>query len=358
MKTNNAVYFSRLDHLRFLAILLVLFRHFHAGITTPSSLSSFADFIKLWIVKGATGVSLFLVLSGFLFCVICDAGRKEIKYKDFLINRFLRIAPLLLVVFFIIITINRGQSTPMDVFRLLTLQLNTGNSVTGWGYSNFPSGPIWTIAVEFQFYLIFPFLVRILNQFGVSRLFSMMLCVILIRAIIAYSTTGPMYSNLYHSITGRLDQFLWGMILGYFYLETKAKTFNKMACIGLIVLSITINTALMPYSIDNYFYRIYSFNIEAFAWGMLILGYLKINININSILDRVFAYLGGLSYSLYLLHLPVGAILLGQLKIYGIENHGVTTTLFVILPVCIAVSSLTYYSIEKPFLAMRRKYTK
>lgn len=358
MKTYNTVYFSRLDHLRFLAILLVMFRHFHAGITTPSSLSSFADFVKLWIVKGATGVSLFLVLSGFLFCVICDAGRKEIKYKDFLTNRILRIAPLLLVVFFIIITINRGQSTPMDVFRLLTLQLNTGNNVTGWGYSNFPSGPIWTIAVEFQFYLIFPFLVRILHQFGVSRLFAMMLCVLVIRAIIAYSVNGPMYSNLYHSITGRLDQFLWGMIIGYFYIETKNKEFNKMTCLALMLGSIAINTLLMPYSIDNLFYRIYSFNIEAFAWGMFILGYLKFSININTTIDKSLAYLGGLSYSLYLLHLPIGSILIHQLPAYGMKNHGVTTTALVILPVCIAISAITFYSIEKPFLAMRKKYIK
>lgn len=163
MKSLNTVYIERLDHLRFFAALLVVYHHFRSAINLNNITwenpikDSITYFIKSWLINGSSGVSLFLFLTGFLFCTISANGTKSIDYKKFIYNRILRIFPLLLVIIFIIICINRQNSDPMDILRLLTLQLNTGNPYTGWGQQFFPSGPIWTIGVEFQFYLLFLF---------------------------------------------------------------------------------------------------------------------------------------------------------------------------------------------------------
>ena len=60
----------RLDSLRFIAALLVIFVHFRGDIdSTYTNLDSIRSVIVLWIKNGSAGVSLFLVLSAFLFTV-------------------------------------------------------------------------------------------------------------------------------------------------------------------------------------------------------------------------------------------------------------------------------------------------
>jgi len=356
MITKNHTYLSRLDHLRFFAISLVVFMHFSNGIDKPDSVNSFVDFLYLWIKSGSTGVSLFLVISGFIFCVITDAGEKNIDYKKFITNRVFRILPLLLVIFFIIITINRENSTPLDILRVLTLQLNTGNPYTGWGNNIFPSGPIWTIAVEFQFYLIFPFIINIMHKQGTSKIFLFMLCMIIIRSLIVLSSSSNSYDNLYHSITGRLDQFLWGVLFGYYYIKQKGKGFKIPQSLSMIFLGLLIVSMLMIYRSHSNFYNIFSFNIEALGWSLFLMGYLTLNIKFFGLIDSSLAYLGGLSYSLYLTHLPVGLILSHKLSNHLHFNNSLFFTILIIFPVCIFISWITFNGIEKPFLMMRKKY--
>jgi peptidoglycan/LPS O-acetylase OafA/YrhL len=94
-----------------------------------------------------------------LFCQISNGGQKNLRYWRFIFNRVLRIFPLMVFLVFIVICCSKQTSTPIDILRIFTLQLNTGNAYTGWGHDFYPSGPIWTIAVEFQFYFLFPFII-------------------------------------------------------------------------------------------------------------------------------------------------------------------------------------------------------
>lgn len=188
MKSLNFQYLSRLDHLRFFASILVVFHHFRGyvadAIPNFSSNSFISWFTQLWMLKGSSGVSLFLVLSAFLFTLITHAGEKKIIYHKFIYNRILRIFPLMVFLVFIVITLDRANSSPLDILRIFTLQLNTGNSMTGWGHSVFPSGPIWTIAVEFQFYFLFPILMIFLSKYGAKYLLLLMLFLWFSRLII------------------------------------------------------------------------------------------------------------------------------------------------------------------------------
>ena len=161
MKSANLAYFSRLDHLRLVASLWVFVFHLRFAGDFPragNDLTDPVEILKLWVDNGQVGVSLFLVLSGFLFCLIGLNSARPIRYLPFIYNRILRIFPLTTLLVFITISVGRGDSTPLDVLRLLTLQLNTGGgaAVAVWGMeAYFPIGPVWTVAVEFQFYLLF-----------------------------------------------------------------------------------------------------------------------------------------------------------------------------------------------------------
>lgn len=361
MKGMNAGYFSRLDHLRFFAAILVVFFHFSGVHEKITNITNAKDIIKIWASNGSTGVSLFLVLSGFLFCVISSAGSKEIKYKGYITNRILRIAPLVTIFVFICITLNRENSGPLDILRVIFLQLNTGNKWSGWGGDIFPIGTIWTIAVEFQFYLIFPFLMVMLHKHGIRKILLLILFFIMIKFMLVMYSGVYIYGNLYHSIIGRIDQFLVGIVFGALYVRHKNTLMlsrNYIVFIPLTLFALSFLTLLMTQSRYTVIYNSFGFTAEAILWALIIISYLCINININDKIDSVLAYLGGLSFSMYLFHLPIGIIISRFMKNdMDIAINGFVFSIFIVIPITIAVSSLTYSAIEKPFLEMRKKYT-
>ncbi|QOF66997.1 acyltransferase family protein [Actinobacillus sp. GY-402] len=80
MKSLNFNYLSKLDHLRFLAAILVIFHHFRGVNISISNIENVtvSNVVKIWLVQGSSGVSLFLVLSAFLFTLIANAGMKKL----------------------------------------------------------------------------------------------------------------------------------------------------------------------------------------------------------------------------------------------------------------------------------------
>lgn len=361
MKSLNLNYMTRLDHLRFFAALLVILFHIKGKVTLSvddvgvlEAFSSLSNFIKNWIFAGSTGVSLFLVLTGFLFCLISDLGHKKIKYSGFIYNRVLRIFPMMVLLVFVVITASRQTSTPMDIFRILTLQLNTGHSYTGWGHQFYPSGPIWTIGVEFQFYLLFPFLALFLARFGIKYLLGLILLIVLVKFNLFVLKGDGIYYNLYHSIIGRLDQFLIGMLFAVLY---KARFFQRVNGNNVVALCILIFSLLVlmgQFGNKNFL----SFTIEAACWGGVVVSYLSMNLFHSVILDKFLAKLGELSFSIYLLHLPIIDMLN---KTFSYSSPTTLTELFLAfvwkVPVVIMIAFLTFNVVEKPFMSLRVKYT-
>ncbi|RDE92581.1 acyltransferase [Haemophilus parainfluenzae] len=361
MKSLNLNYMTRLDHLRFWAALLVIFFHFKGKITLSvddvgiqGAFSSLSNFIKNWIFAGSTGVSLFLVLTGFLFCLISDLGHKKIKYSGFIYNRVLRIFPMMVLLAFIVITASRQTSTPMDIFRILTLQLNTGHSYTGWGHQFYPSGPIWTIGVEFQFYLLFPFLALFLARFGVKYLLGLILLIVLVKFNLFVLKGDSIYYNLYHSIVGRLDQFLIGMLFAVLYKTGFFQRINGNNIAALCILIFSLLVLMGQFGNKNFL----SFTIEAVCWGGVVVSYLSMNLFHSVILDKFLAKLGELSFSIYLLHLPIIDMLN---KTFSYSSPTTLTELFLAfvwkVPVVITIAFLTFNVVEKPFMSLRVKYT-
>ena len=250
MKSANLAYFSRLDHLRLAASLWVFVFHLRFAGDFPragNDLTDPVEILKLWVDNGQVGVSLFLVLSGFLFCLIGLNSARPIRYLPFIYNRILRIFPLTTLLVFITISVGRGDSTPLDVLRLLTLQLNTGGgaAVAVWGMeAYFPIGPVWTVAVEFQFYLLFPFIFAAYRAHGTSRLALLILLVIATRLLLAGNSSDPdFHLTLYFTLIGHLDQFLLGMLLATYYYRRPHSPLPPLRCLMTSILTLAVFTA-------------------------------------------------------------------------------------------------------------------
>ena len=151
MKSSSGKYYIGLDHLRALAVFMVFSWHFMHQAIPFTYVPAF--FPLSLINEGHTGVSLFMTLSGYLFAKLLDG--KKINYALFLWNRFLRLAPLL---FFVVTVIGIHQylkGVPLDLYCLTILK--------GLVLPTLPNGG-WSIAIEFHFYLLLPFLLYIARK--------------------------------------------------------------------------------------------------------------------------------------------------------------------------------------------------
>src|ERR1700722_12473750 len=149
---NHKEYYPALDGLRAYAALAVLAYH-----------TTIACFWPGWV-----GVHFFFVLSGFLITGILLKSKEASNYfKVFYARRFLRIFPVyyLVLLSVIIVAVIAGrniQSVWYYVFYVQNFKLAYHN----WDISTFPKwlNHTWTLAIEEQFYIFFPLLVRFLKE--------------------------------------------------------------------------------------------------------------------------------------------------------------------------------------------------
>ncbi|MGF9567398.1 acyltransferase [Neorhizobium sp. BT27B] len=360
MKPKDAPYLTRLDHLRFGAAALVLFWHLYRynGQIPTSDVPAFPPVSLLQ--EGHTGVALFLTLSGYLFWWKCRD--KQIEYWAFIRSRVCRIAPLF--IFWMVIYFYLGDVDPVKLTLAIALMLNNG-TVPGNG---------WTIIVEFQFYLLFPFLLIFSrsksnrNDKDFRYLFGILALAICVRWSV-WLTTGTVQDLAYGTIFGRIDQFIFGMIFSEIAIR-RPQVFKPWRVLaGTMILVVT--TVYLFDRAGGYFDQggypskslvwVFWPMVEGICFGLLIASYDRSNIRIPRIVDRFLARLGSYSYSMYLNHHFVILVAFALATYFDFTPTGIfAVTVFgivAVLPLLCAVSAATYHLIEKPFDTLRKPYS-
>lgn len=370
MQTPQHPYLSRLDHLRFLAAsLVVVFHFFH---THQGDLHSANPLVSLFD-EGHTGIALFMVISGFIFTVI--AGHHEVRYWPFLRNRVIRIYPLFVFAVFLQLFI----STYNDHRNYGLLQL------LGWlipfRSDTVPLSPqfvqLWTIWVEFQFYLIFPFLLLFSRRLGGRYLWGLLLLLVVTRALV-YGALGSVRYIAYETIFGRLDQFIVGMLIGRAWLakETASAAIPTLNPLWLLAATASLVTGLHLFSQHVGYSEMASTvwivwpPIEAALWAAFLWAYLGAKwvgpLAVRQGIDNTLAALGAMSFSTYVMHNLVIGAYNGRLPLISADllpfagagpvTQALLTGMLIVLPLVLLVSVLTYHLIERPFLSLRSSY--
>lgn len=167
MISPNATYNPAIDHIRALAAILVLMQHSHARIGGRLAFGYGGELIgaqaatplDALAIEGHTGVALFMVLSGFIFTHI--AYGSVVQYGRFVMNRILRIYPLMIAVFLVGQVVWRQDPSLADGVAVLLIPFQIKPFF--WHVPEFyPFTTLfWAISAEFQFYLMFPILLAI-----------------------------------------------------------------------------------------------------------------------------------------------------------------------------------------------------
>jgi len=364
MRSPNLRYFPAVDHLRALAALLIVFYHglhvfsyqarFGRDFGTDHWLQSANPLVAI-LAEGHTAVSLFMVLSGFILTLAALEG--GVDWRGFLRNRLLRTYPL-----FLLLVFAGACAAP---------QFTWGSFLqTVGGFANLPgalvappfTSMLWTIAVEWQFYVLFPLLVAVLKQGWTRGLLGFVAVLLLARFALVLNGGNPR-DIAYLTIVGRLDQFLLGMWAAWFFRT------HPMSARGAGMLAggaaLAVGVALHAFNAVGGWPLVAGWKIawptlEGVLWAGFVLGYVRVADTWNGRASRWLARVGEVSYSIYLIHFIV---------IWTFVRHGIAPaftgrvvpdalllTALLALPLTLAVSTLTYRCVERPFLRLRGRY--
>ena len=181
----------------------------------------------------------------------------------------------------------------------------------------------------------------------------------------------------YETIFGRADQFILGILAGYFFIRFRNITSPRVYLVSAIIFimsAIAVVTFYNWFNASGGFYNRPTYpspskiwavftTIEGVFWSSLIGSYCMISSRFNNLPSRLFAHLGEVSYSTYLIHMPAFRLIhflySKYIHISLTTNEFTSQALIAVLfyyPFIIFFSSLSYYFIEKPFLYKRRTY--
>ncbi|MDQ8238130.1 acyltransferase family protein [Enterococcus faecium] len=315
------IYSKEIDCFRGIAVLAVIFYHL------PNS--------KL--PGGLQGVTIFFVVSGFLMAknTIRDEKNRQFSFLHFYYKRIKRIYPFLLfslVVSIFILGIsnirligNIRSELPSLIFGYNNWwQLNQGVSYFESYFNASLFKHYWSLSVELQFYLIWPFLFIVMKRMRRKQVFYLIYTLIFVS--IHFSLFLPSAKAYYHTVA-KLFPFLLG-VWGYFNRITIGRFFeqNSFSKIWLLLLAslCLILFPIFPYTLNELLISI--------CFALLLASVDDVNIaKKTKIASTKLSFVGKISYELYLVHFPVLIALTDLFKHYHLKYLDIASLFTVFL---------------------------
>ena len=350
-------YMPSLDVLRGLAILWVLLNHALIWDPAPGSHAAGHGIVYAVAKGGWLGVNLFFVLSGFLITgILLDDRGNEVYYQRFYKRRALRILPVYLLLVAVLLAL-RSLSTG----ALLVALTFTTNYAFLFGVRQ-PYGPLWSIAVEEQFYLVWPAVLRRLRTAWLAA-FCIAIVVLdpLLRGLCLAGRLPP--ADIQRNALLIADNLACGALAALFVRSRYgvARAGRRMG-LAIMIVALLGEAAGLPFGIAH---RTTPFGaaLQHTPFNLLFTGLLLFLLSLPSrwfasAWSRPLRFLGYVSYGLYLCHLLIFDLYDRVTTALGSTSPGemlrgpaVRLVLAGSLSVLVAWLSRRFY--EDPFLRIR-----
>jgi peptidoglycan/LPS O-acetylase OafA/YrhL len=364
-------YFSQLDGIRFIAVGLVLIDHWLAE--------------RNVLPLGTLGVTMFFVLSGFLITrILIQSKLKDDKtgrshwfsVKQFIIRRSIRIFPIYFLAIFVLYLLD---VPPVRDTILWCVTYTTNIYIATNQHWMGTIDHLWSLAVEEQYYLIFPYLILFLPTKSYQRTLVIMIILSVLLRILLFLNGSP-WMVQYVLMPTCLDSFGFGGLLAYIFTFQKDTFFKEIVTSKYLIASFSMLLIFLFFSRQ---YQITSNQVHHF--GNLVIERLVGSVFCFFLIARavygyrgfmkwflensLVSYFGRISYGLYLyhnfiynfFHTPQTSVVLrGLHKIQKIIPSITQNTVFELIyffGITVFVATLSWYLIEKPVNNLKKHFT-
>ena len=368
---SNKEYFGYLDGLRFLAFFAVFYAHTGSIFYGGTLANDFPiNILKKFFIYGSFGVNFFFVLSGFLITYLLlreKASKGTISIKNFYLRRVLRIWPVYFIALFFAAFILPflipketyeilGSTNPtMGTETFLYFFFFLGNFYQGLGLGLGPlsMGILWSVCVEEQFYLIWPWIVRF---FTTRRLALITILLISLSLLYKFLWAENRVANYYLPWSVGMD-LAFGALFGIAYFAKKQSLMLKGIIITLLG-SIAI-VAFTEFSLESL--RLFKTPIMDCVFVLILIFFIRQIGNPKRKILNALAYLGKISYGLYAYHTMCLMITVHLFYSTGFMSLDISRTMYAIivisaLTLTIVVAHFSSIFIEKYFLSLKNKF--
>ncbi len=342
-------YRPEIDGLRAIAVISVIIYHLNEN----------------WLSGGFLGVDIFFVISGFLITgiIITEIQQNSFSFKQFYTRRIKRIYPAFITVMALVSLIASTIFIYNDFNQLRkTIELATAflsNFYLGLtqGYFDLSANEnpvlhIWSLAVEEQYYLIFPLI--LILAYKKFREIKVLFIITLILFFILLATSfipASFYKevlhqpNIYYLSNLRFPELLVGSLLAIYHNFSNKLQLSKQASNILAILStLLLFSCLFLMNNDIAFIPGVTLILPCIFTALIIHTTSQNNIIKLCLSNKAIVFIGKISYSLYLYHwifIALAYYITGEKQINN-QSIAIVTVLTIIFSV------LSYYLIEQP----------
>ena len=347
-----------IDVLRGVAILMViLFHGFYYSAPLFPWHNKLANALFQITGGGWAGVNLFFALSGFLITGnLMDSETKKNYYARFYARRALRILP---IYFLILLTLGLLHlASPLYLLLCAFFLANMPGIFLHGAYMSY--GPLWSLAVEEQFYLVWPWLYRRLKMKGLLFLCAAMIlvCPLLRAAALGHVLdTGEVFSKTWMIA----DNLAMGAVVAVVLRMTKMRlqTFFRcgVAMIAISVASLALLAATHRLVKDDVIGGSFGYSmIELMGAGWVIVMLYAYRQRPLQRWLKIFVFFGDISYGLYLIHMLCLEIYDRYMGHGFLTDAGALVTRFLICNgIAILLAYLSKRFFENPILKLKKR---
>ncbi|EGQ3407640.1 acetyltransferase [Staphylococcus pseudintermedius] len=351
-KPINPRYMPGLDGVRAVAVIAIIIYHLNPQ----------------WLSGGFLGVDTFFVISGYLITSLLLTGYHntgKIELMSFWLRRVKRLIPAVLFLVMGVIVLSL-IFMPTEIQKVRADSIAAIFYVSNWWYimqnvdyfEQFAVQPLkhlWSLAIEEQFYLVFPIvllsLLSFIRRLKSIRIIFLILLVISMIAMMVLYVPNENVARVYFGTDTRIQTLLMGVLLALVWppFQLKAKVNRQMrtmidtaGVVGLAILFICFKFVSETNSILYYggFFLISTVTLLVIASSVHPSGYFA-----KFLGNKVFTFIGSRSYSLYLWHYPIIVLIHHQF----VQGQIPPLVYVVEILLMVLMAEFSYKFIEQPF---------
>ena len=376
-KEKTKVYFPALHGLRFFAAMMVVFSHVELMKDYHGYANLYSTNLAVY-ESGRMGVTLFFVLSGFLISYLLLTEKRvagSISVKKFYIRRILRIWPLYYLLIFLtfivlpqigffavpkyttLLPTHFRYTFPLYLFLLPQVALSIFEPVPF-------AEPLWSIGVEEQFYLFWPLLMKHARKFLRLSIFIIIGAFALKQIVFLMAEASRNQESLKY----------WNYLLNYLY-------FTRIECMAVggigawlvfarrekilkliyhPLFQICLYAGTVYLLVTEKYKPVYNYLLYSACFCLIIVNVATNPRSVIKIENRIFVFLGNISFGIYMFHeIVIKVVMEGLVRSRRTLFIDATSNVLLYglsIVFTLLVSTVAYYGFEKRFLRLKSSY--